>query len=548
MKTRSKSHISRWNDVPFFVGWFCIIVLTCLSSITTQRGFATVLPANEANFFILSWLLSGAVMSLQLLALVAFKKSKSLPHRILIAAALALTFTTSVGSGRSAYDDWRNGGARALAGFQAGCTGLERSIAECETAVDLLVQNLSDLAADNMKKAAIERDEGGTFAGSLPGPGPLMRLREARAQTSARLVQQVSSIGDSLRAERSRLAILRTEFDPKRPRFMENRLVQRAIRVNAYLDHPVFDGLESNLKAEIAIGQKGLRDEGRILDAYDAGFESSALICLQAIERIPTDVTVPHIYSTGGDESLELVFDETANYLASLFRLRPASPAQINAERRDALQSMNRGNAEEAGSQYRLHPLSLFAACLTDILLAIGVYVVPSRPDRRRFTLPPVSDLVGTIRSALEGGQLAWAAGVNDFDLLRAFVGSYVSEALHSVVFRDTDGRLHIVATKGASTPEIRAAQRYGYLLVLCGRATEVVVKADHSVFDRIWATVDRMRGRKTELESNIVVDMSDAAFWTSMRLLDQDFRDRLLECEYSEPSGDNLKALEAEA
>jgi len=375
-----------------------------------------------------------------------------------------------------------------------------------------------------------------------------MRLREGDAETLEMYQQRFAAIADSFRVQKANVSDLLVGFDPTDIHGMEHRLDRSANQLTSYLNHPVISGLQGFLETRVVLGREGLPHEDRIIDVTDVGFENRAQSCLQAIDQMPSQVEIPRIFVTGGVETTKLVLEKTLESLGSLFRLRSSDPAQLNVERREALLAARSGDVDSPVRTYELNPVAVIMGWLIDILIAIAVFVVPARVNRRQVTMPHVNTLALVIRNAIEDGRQSWVSGIGSFDLLVAFVGDHVSEVLPSTIRRDSDGKWHIMVTADESLPGIRAAQRLGDLFVLSGFAKEVTLRVRITIIQRVKNAVDGVLGRTPDIESDVVLEAGGAALRTFARTVDKDFRDRLLESEFRDPPPDGLMALKAEA
>jgi len=526
-----------WMVSWFGIVWLGVIALTALSAVSTQYGFETVLNGGDAGVPHYAWALSIAVMALQVAAWDRVKRSTAWPRRMGALVFALLLMSTSVILGIGFWNERIDADNFARTDFTANAGAMQEYCAGLMSSLRVVGPSLQDLADYSAEMAYQEEHEGGTFLGSVPGPGPRMRLRKSDNEMLSNSRSLVEALSESVGARGIELQGLIANFSPDDVTGAEQSLIRLNSDLNSYVDSPVFTGLRDFLTERILLGQSGLDEDGQVLNVQDPSFEARAKAVISAIDGLPEKVKQTPIFSPGGVESVRLVLNSTIDAIAGGFSFRRPTAEEINAERSYRLPVIQRGESAGLAPSYTVDRLATSLGWLIDILIAISVFVSPAWPTRHSYGDPHVSRLASVIRNRVDPEQAKLLAAVPDPDLLQVFLGRQVGEEILPYVRWGWDGACQIEIPERDDSAQALAVTRLTALAAFLPGGSEVIPEQP---FGGVRRGVERWRGlfwRDQEYKLRVVTPLGKAEWIIIGRLGDVDFWDGIAELEMDRQS-----------
>lgn len=243
-----------------------------------------------------------------------------------------------------------------------------------------------------------------------------------------------------------------------------------------------------------------------------------------------------------------MVFDRVADAVVTAASFRPPTWQEINQRRTRDLRTFRSGTQGSLHDENELDPIAIVMGCLIDILIAVGVFVAPSRSSRKPRDLEPHMEILADVILALYGDREdGRIVEVPPRARIRAFCGDNLGPIISTALTRDRKGRYHLSALDDMDLEDERTLQRFADLLVHSGLAEEAPFRPPlfdiHGLKESFRTAVGKSRGRTPD----IIPFLEPEALKIHARLSDADFRKRLDE-EYEQLNLPELMSMRAEA
>ena len=548
MAAKFQTGFSTLPSFKWFVVWACIAVLTGISIISTAFGFRVVAGADSGEYLILAWAMSLVVMVFQIAALHSLINTTSIRRKAASLFVYLLLFGTSVGFGVGFWGERMNAKTFAIRDFTDSVIQLDRGLKSAKARLTDVRQNLESLVVYSSQAKLQEESQGGTFLNSPEGPGPRMHLRRTDAQTSNSFLTQCLDVEQKLALVESHLEEMEAEFEPSDVDAFESQLRHESSTIRAVLEASVFTNLNEWLAERVALGQNGLPHEDKILNIADPALERLALNIKTSISRLPEPPEVDALFRPGGKESVRMVFDRVADAVVTVVSFRPPTWQEINQRRTRDLRTFRSSAQASLQDGNELDPIAIVMGCLIDILIAVGVFVAPSRSSRKPRDLMPHMEILAEVILALYGDHdRSCISEVPPRARIRAFCGDNLGPLISTALTRDRKGRYHLSAQADMDLEDALTLQRFADLLVHSGLAEEAPFQPPFVDIHGIKESIHGAVGRSHERTPDIIPFLEPEALRIHARLSDEDFRKRL-DVEYERLSSPELLSMQVEA